>query len=127
MWCRVPVQMPNDRLQTAWKQDNLTLHLQHSLAILNVLWLIFAYKIKFSQKGIIQAFLFTNIIVLIVGPLNYFLHSNYIFLCIPPAVDNFLLIGEWPYYLLILEIIFFIYGYILLIPFSVIKYLNRNK
>ena len=40
--------------------DMLTLHLQHSLIILNLLWLIFAYNFKFIQKGIIQSFLFTN-------------------------------------------------------------------
>ena len=107
--------------------DVLTLHLQHSLPILNLLWLIFAYNIKFDQKGIIQAFLFTNCIIIFVGIINYFLNSNYMFLCAPPNVNNPFLIGEWPYYLLALESIFFIYGYVLLVPFLIIKYLNKNK
>ena len=93
----------------------------HTLIILNVLWLIFAYGIKFGKKGILQAFLFTNILVLIVGPINYFLNSNYMFLCRPPVVNNPFLIGEWPYYLLTLELIFFIYGYVLYLPFKLIK------
>ena len=107
--------------------DILTLHLQHSLIILNLLWLIFAYNIKFTQRGIIQAFIFTNILVVFVGIINYFLKSNYMFLCAPPDVNNPFLIGEWPYYLLILELIFFIYGYVLLVPYLIIKYLNKNK
>ena len=107
--------------------DILTLHLQHSLIILNLLWLIFAYNIKFTQRGVIQAFIFTNILVVFVGIINYFLKSNYMFLCAPPDVNNPFLIGEWPYYLLILELIFFIYGYVLLVPFLIIKYLNKNK
>ena len=107
--------------------DMLALHLQHSFIIMNVLWLIFAYGLKFDYKGTIQAFLFVNFLVLFVGTINYLLDSNYMFLCTPPEVDNPLLIGEWPYYLLILEIIFFIYGYILTMPFLVIKYLNKNK
>ena len=74
--------------------DILTLHLQHSLTILNLLWLIFAYNIKFSQKGIIQAFLFTNCIIVFVGIINYFLNSNYMFLCAPPNVNNPFLIGD---------------------------------
>ena len=107
--------------------DMLTLHLQHSLIILNLLWLIFAYKLKFNQRGVIQAFLFTNCLVFFVGIINYYLDSNYMFLCNPPNVDNPFLVGEWPYYLLVLELIFLIYGYILLAPFLVIKYLNKNK
>ena len=76
---------------------------------------------------IIQAFLFTNCIIIFVGIINYFLNSNYMFLCSPPNVNNPFLIGEWPYYLLVLECIFFIYGYVLLAPFLIIKYLNKNK
>jgi len=107
--------------------DMLTLHLQHSLIILNLLWLIFAYNLKFSQRGVIQAFLFTNCLIVCIGIINYFLNSNYMFLCAPPNVNNPFLVGEWPYYLVILELIFFIYGYILLVPFLIIKYLNKNK
>ena len=105
----------------------LALHLQHSFIIMNVLWLIFAYGLKFNQKGIIQAFVFINVLLIFVGTINYFLDSNYMFLCDPPEVNNPLLIGKWPYYLLVLEMMFFIYGYILVIPFLIIKYLNRNK
>ena len=107
--------------------DILTLHLQHSFIIMNLLWLIFAYGLKFNQKGIVQAFLFTNLMVIVVGIINYFLGSNYMYLCVPPDANNPLLIGEWPYYILVLEMIFFIYGYIIYAPFLVIKYLNRNK
>jgi len=107
--------------------DMLALHLQHSFIIMNVLWLIFAYGFTFNHKGVLQAFLFTNVMLVFVGTVNYFLGSNYMFLCTPPAVDNPLLIGEWPYYLIVLEIIFFIYGYILCMPFLIIKYLNKNK
>ena len=107
--------------------DMLALHLQHSLIILNLLWLIFAYKIKFDKKGVLQAFIFTNTLIIIVGMINYLLESNYMFLCSRPDVNNPLLIGGWPYYLIVLEVIFFIYGYILLVPFLAIKHLNKNK
>ena len=96
----------------------LTLHLQHSLIILNVLWLIFAYNYKFTKKSILQTFLFTNILVVIVSFINYIIDSNYMFLCSPPDVNNPLLIGDWPYYILVLELVFFIYGYILYLPFK---------
>jgi len=98
--------------------DMIALHLQHSLIILNLLWVIFSWNVKFSKAGILQAFLFTNFLIVIVGFINYILNSNYMFLCYPPDVDNPLLIGGWPYYLFVLELVFFIYGYILYLPFK---------
>ena len=98
--------------------DMLALHLQHSFIILNVLWIIFAYKIKFNQKGILQAYLFTNVLIVLVGLINYIIGSNYMFLCNKPNVNNPLLIGDWPYYIIVLELVFFIYGYILYLPFK---------
>ena len=82
---------------------------------------------KFTQRGIIQSFLFINILVLIIGAINLILDSNYMFLCAPPDVNNHFLIGQWPYYLLVLEVVFFVYGYVLYLPFVAIKYLNRYK
>ena len=84
----------------------LSLHLQHSLIILNVLWLIFAYSMKFNLKGVMQVFLFTNILLIFVGIINTVIESNYMFLCKPPDVNNPFLIGDWPFYLIILELIF---------------------
>ena len=106
--------------------DMLSLHLQHSFIIMNVLWLIFAYRLTFNPKGIFQAFLFTNVLMVFVGIINLIIGSNYMFLCSPPLVDNPLLVGEWPYYLIVLEVIFFLYGYILCIPFWIIKYFKNN-
>ena len=106
--------------------DMLALHLQHSLIILNVLWMIFAYNMSFNSKGIMQAFIFTNILLIIIGFINYFSGSNYMFLCAAPNVKNPLLVGEWPYYLLVLEIIFIIYGYIILLPFKLFERIKHK-
>ena len=69
--------------------------------------------------------LFTNTLIIIVGMINYLLESNYMFLCSRPDVNNPLLIGGWPYYLIVLEVIFFIYGYLLYLPFKLLKYFNK--
>lgn len=90
----------------------------HTLIILNVLWLIFAYKKKFNLKSIIHSFLFINIIIIPVGLINYILNANYMFICQPPNVNSPFFIGKWPYYLLYLEVIYFIYILILYLPFA---------
>ena len=106
--------------------DMITLHLQHSIIILNVLWVIFAYNLKFTKQSITQVFLIINVIAVFIGIINYFLNANYMFLCAPPNVDNPLLIGEWPYYIIVLEVVFFIYAYILYIPYKLLEYRKKQ-
>ena len=103
-----------------------TLNWQHSIIILNVLWLIFAYDKRFSSKGIFNAFLFINIIILPIGLINYILDANYMFICNAPNVNNVLLRGEWPYYLVWLEFIYFIYIIVLWIPFKIISIYEKQ-
>ena len=75
---------------------------------------------RFSISGIINFFIFINILVLPVGIINYFLDSNYLYLCIAPLVDNPLLIThKWPYYIFIIDIISILYMFILYIPFKI--------
>ena len=96
-----------------------TLNWAHTLIILNVLWLIFAYGKRFSLKGAIHAFMFINFIIIPVGLINFMIDANYMFICTPPNVESPFFIGGWPIYLLWLEIIYFIYILILLIPFKI--------
>ncbi len=96
---------------------SFALNWQHSIIILNVLWLIFAYNKHFHLKGIFSAFLFINLVIIPIGLTNYLLGSNYMFLCQPPAVNSSLIIGQWPVYLIISEFIYFVYIFMLYLPF----------
>jgi len=98
----------------------------HTLIILNVLWLIFAYGKRFTMKGVINAFIFINVIIWPVGFINYLLDANYMFICKPPNVSSSFFIGEWPIYLLWLELIYFIYILILYLPFMVYNFIKKN-
>lgn len=103
-----------------------SLNWAHSLIILNVLWLIFAYNKKFNLYSIWNAFLFLNFLILPIGFINYLLDANYMFLCFPPNVESSFFIGEWPYYLLYLEVIYFIYILFLYLPFFISEKLNNK-
>jgi len=98
-----------------------TLNWAHTLIILNVLWLIFAYKKTFTIRGVFNAFIFMNVIIFPVGIINYVLDANYMFICSPPNVESSFFIGEWPIYLIWLEIIYFAYVLVLLLPFELSK------
>jgi len=99
---------------------SFALNWQHSIIILNVLWLIFAYNKRFNLRGVLNAFIFMNLAIFPVGIINYFLSANYMFICSPPNVNNPLLIGDWPIYLIILEFIYFLYILILYLPFKLL-------
>ena len=97
----------------------MTLNWAHTLIIVNVLWLIFAYKKTFTIQGIFNSFIFINLIIWPVGFINYLLDANYMFICYPPNIESSFFIGEWPVYLVWLEMIYFIYIIILYLPFWV--------
>ena len=99
---------------------SFALNWQHSIIILNVLWLIFAYNKRFNLRGVLNAFIFMNLAIFPVGIINYFLSANYMFICSPPNVNNPLLIGDWPIYLIILEFVYFVYILILYLPFKLL-------
>ena len=102
-----------------------TLNWQHSLIILNILWLIFAYNKKFTLRGVFNAFIFINIIIIPVGFINYLLDANYMFICDPPNVESMFFVEEWPVYLIRLELIYLIYVLILLLPFEINKRVKK--
>ena len=105
--------------------DILALHLQHSIIVLNIIWLIMSFKMKFNVKGIFQAFATINFLAVIIGFINYLLNSNYMFLCYPPNIDNMLIAGEWPYYIIVIEILFIMIGYILYLPFKIANKIKK--
>ena len=79
------------------------------------------YNKRFHLRGIINTFLFINIIIIPVGFINYMLDANYMFICQPPNVQSSFIIGDWPYYLFYLEGIYLIYIFVLYLPFWIIE------
>ena len=49
--------------------------------------------------------MFLNILGAILIPINRYLQSNYMYVNEPPRVNNPLIIGEWPLYLIYLNLI----------------------
>ena len=107
-----------------------SLNWAHSLIILNVLWLIFAYNKKFEFFSIFRAYAFIVLIILPVGLINYLLikngiNANYMFICSPPNVNSVFFIGEWPIYIYWLAGFYFVYVFILYLPFKIVHYFKK--
>ena len=64
-----------------------------------------------SKLSWLRALLYLNLVLMIVMPLNFQIGSNYMYLAEPPGVNNPLIIGEWPYYIIYWEFIILIFTY----------------
>jgi len=106
--------------------------LQHSLIILNVFWLIAAYRMRLKFHGAIYTYIFINLITPLAIILNYLLGSNsngdsanYLYVMELPQVDNFLLDfiinKSFPAFIFYIQPLIIIYILILYIPFLLIK------
>ena len=113
----------------------ICIQLQHSLIILNLIWLMCAYNYRLKFTGVCLTYLFINIIAPFALLLNNFLGinpagipANYFYVNELPIVDNFFLnfVSQYPSpdYILYIQPIFIIYFLLLYAPFFLIKKIN---
>jgi len=97
----------------------LTFYLHHALIIAHVLWLIVVEKMGCRKGSILRTMVITNLFAAVIYPINLVIggKANYMYLINKPPVNNPLLMGEWPWYILNLEIIIVLYMGVLYIPF----------
>jgi hypothetical integral membrane protein (TIGR02206 family) len=89
----------------------------HAALIFAVLWLMIKYDMRMRYGSILKVVISTNIIVGLLSILNYALDSNYMFLRqIPDSVSPFLM-GEWPVYIIMVQV----FSIILLVLFISIQ------
>ncbi len=82
----------------------LDYYLSHGTIIIVPLYMFFILKKRLRPKSYLNIWIFAHVLLISVGLINYFLSSNYIYLCIPPKVDNVLVTGKYPQHLIGFEI-----------------------
>ena len=68
-----------------------------------------------------MVFFWSQLLVPIIGFVNWTLDANYMYLCEKPIVNNPFILGEWPWYILILEAVGLLHFLIVYLPFG-LKY-----
>ena len=77
--------------------------------------IVLGYRIKRSSWY--RVLLFCQVLLITIGLSNYFIGSNYMYLAEKPLVNNPMVVGEWPWYILgfeilgLVHILIFYYGY----------------
>ena len=73
-----------------------------------------------------RIFLWSQLLLPIVGGFNWLIDANYMFICAPPIVDNPFIIGDFPEHLIGLEIAGLLHFAIVYLPFG-LKYRRISK
>ncbi len=104
----------------------LEYYVRHSIILVMPIYLLQNYGMELTKKSMIRTFIALNILLAIIMPFNFYVGGNYMYLAEPPQVENPLVIGEWPYYLLWFEV-FMIVLLILLFFSSKIRFAQIFK
>lgn len=79
-------------------------YLRHSIILIMPIYMLQNLNMKLTKQSMIRTFLGLNVLVALIMPLNFAVGGNYMYLAEAPKVDNPLVIGEWPYYILWFEV-----------------------
>ena len=87
----------------------------HSLIILIPLYMYIYQGGQLTRLSWLRLFFNMTILVILVMPINFIIGSNYMYVAELPGVDNPLLIGGWPYYILFGLVFVLLLAYLLYI------------
>lgn len=99
----------------------------HAGIILSALFLAIIHGEKPRKHSWLKVFGITQIVIIIIGTINYALDSNYMYLCKKPAVDNPFVIGDWPFYVIVLEIVGLAHFFLVYQGFRLFKHVHTNE
>ena len=92
-------------------------YVSHAGIILVPLFLAVVLGYRIKRSSWYRVLLFCQVLLIIIGLTNYFIGSNYMYLAEKPLVNNPMVVGEWPWYILgfeilgLVHILIFYYGY----------------
>ena len=93
--------------------EYISYHTSHAGIILIPIFLLTNLNYSITKFSWFRVWVYLNVIIAFIIPLNFQIDSNYMYLASPPNVDNPLLIGDWPYYIFFWEIIVILFTYTL--------------
>ena len=116
----------------------ICIQLQHSLIILNLVWLMFAYGYRLKFRGVYLTYILINLIAPFALVLNKLLgvnsvgnSANYFYVNELPNIDNFFLnfVSQYqsPDYILYIQPVFIIYFLTLYAPFALLNQIRKGS
>jgi hypothetical integral membrane protein (TIGR02206 family) len=75
----------------------------HGSLLLICSFMIIHHRFRPEKNSWLKTFVIIQFVALAIGLFNWSTGANYMFLSSPPIVDNPLIIGNWPWYILVFE------------------------
>lgn len=106
--------------------DTLKFWIVHAGLITFIFFGIFVEKRLPSLKGIVHSFIFVQAYTLLIVGIKFLLDANYLFLKEKPKTASLLdLLGDWPYYIFVLDVLLIPIFLILYLPVGIIKAIKK--
>jgi hypothetical integral membrane protein (TIGR02206 family) len=95
----------------------------HAGPVVCIVYAAYVYRLRPVSNSIIRSFLAFNIVLMVNGLINYFLNTNYAYLCNKPVVKSlFDYLGPWPWYILTAEVAAFILFTLVYAPYWIMDF-----
>ncbi len=96
--------------------------LLHAGLVLLILYPIFVYRFRPTLRDLWHAVVAAQVFLVLTLPINYLLGANYGYTCEkPPGPSLADLLGPWPIYILVGEVIMILLFLIMYLPFGIVK------
>ena len=100
-------------------------YLSHGGIILSAIYLTCILRMRPRRGSWWKIFFWSQLMIPIIGIVNWILDANYMYLCVKPIAKNPFLIGDWPWYILGIECAAVIHFSVLYLPFAYIHHLAK--
>ena len=87
-------------------------YFQHVIIILAPIYLVVVCGMRLPDGSWLKVFLLTNLCIPVIGTINWLLGSNYMYLGEKPIADNPFLVGDWPWYIAVLDVVLLVHFYL---------------
>ena len=95
--------------------------LVHGGLVAAPLYCIFVLGMRPRKMAWLKSFFYLQFFVVVVAIIDYILGANYMYLAVKPEVNNPFLIGDWPYYIIGLELATLLHAFLVYVPFYLKK------
>jgi hypothetical integral membrane protein (TIGR02206 family) len=99
----------------------------HGMLIFIPILLIYFLGMRLDKASALKAFIYGNLMLLMIYPIDFLINANYMYLRIKPEVNNPLLIGNWPWYIIGFEIAGILFIVIMDVIFRIAPQYRRRQ
>ena len=79
-------------------------YMRHILIFTMPIYMLRNLGLSLTKKSMVRTFVILTLLLAFIMPFNFIVGGNYMYLAEPPQVNNPLIIGEWPYYVIWFEV-----------------------